>query len=122
MGDDKATLELHGPAGFWGKLSGLTGEHILHVVIIALLAVLLFLVQASDNDRDKRYISLQGQINEMIKQGRVVQENQNTIMKVLSSTNEEQRATTYVLTLSENERKSLRLVMPETLRQRTNNR
>lgn len=122
MGDDKATLELHGPAGFWGKLSGLTGEHILHAVIIVQLVALLFMVQASDNDRDKRYVGLQQQVHELLKQGRVTQDNQSVIIKALANTNDEQRSITYVLTLSESERKALKLVMPDALRARTNNR
>ena len=122
MGDDKATIELHGPAGFWGKLSGLTGEHILHAVIIVQLVALLFMVQASDNDRDKRYVGLQGQVHELLKQGRQTQENQTVIIRALANTNDEQRSITYVLTLSESERKALKLVMPDALRARTNNR
>ncbi len=115
---ETTTVELHAPGGFWGKLSGITTDNILHLIIITLLGVLIVMVKDSDNDRDKRYVGLQVQVNEMLRQGRQTQDNQQTILKALAAMNVEQQATTYVLTLNEAERKKLNLTMPDSLRNR----
>lgn len=115
---DSIVLEAHGPAGFWGRITGLNAQNVLLFLLVAMMGVLLYMIKSSDDDRDRRYVDLQRQIAEMLKQSGVVQDNQRTILQAIASTTEEQRSITYVLTLNERERKLLNLTMPASLRDR----
>lgn len=103
-----ATVELHGP-GVWGKLSGINGEHLLHLVIIVLLGMVIFLLITNDRDRDVQMTSI-------AHSQQAILSNQAVMIAQLKLDSLETASITYVLTLDERERKSLRLNMPDSLR------
>ncbi len=118
MTDERAEFELHGPAGFWGRFSGVKPEHLIGLVVVAMLGVLIWSTQKSDHDRDKRYLLLQQQILQLLQDNVDIKRKQDTILKSASDQASELRVVTYVLSRNEEERKKLNLEMPDILRER----
>lgn len=107
-------LEVHAPGQFWAKVTGGDVKGLLIVIIILMATGSLFL-QAQENTRL------------FLEQHKITQSNQIQIINQLANTNKlisdgqekqtrAQTVQTYVLTLSDYERKALRLQEPEELR------
>jgi hypothetical protein len=118
MGEDKAALELHAPAGFWAKFTGITSSEVMHFVIVMMLGALIWMINKSDHDRELRYADLKTQMSQMALSDKESRERQEAMLKGLQNITLEQQATTYVLTLTPEERNKLRLAVPEKLRDR----
>lgn len=115
-------VEVHGPANIWGRISGINTQGFFLFLIVCMQAVLVYMIVQSDRDREIRYIGLQQQLRLTEENDKLLRTNQDMFKKVVESVVEEQKVTTYVLTLSDTERKGLRLTMPESLKGRQRGR
>ncbi len=113
-----AIVEIHAPAGFWGKVTGLTAHDFFLFVIVLMLGVLIFMVQKSDSDRERRYADLQQQLSAIAASDKTTISNQMVILRAVADVAEEQKATTYVLTLNQKQREALKLQEPKSIRDR----
>ena len=121
MGEETASLEVQG-AGLRAKLSGISGDHILHFVIIVLLGLLIWKVFAIDKERSEQFGLVMVSLNNASALSTRVLENQSKIIRGLDDGAAQQEGTNYILTLSDSERKALKLTMPASLRKQVNGR
>lgn len=112
-------LELHGP-GFWGKISGISLNDILHLVIIAMVGILIFMVGKSDSDREARYADLQVKLRDMENRDKLAEQQRAAVNGALAGLQEEQINTTWAVIQSESVKENIRkrLAMPRSLRDR----
>jgi hypothetical protein len=124
--DDEGKINLSvGRGAWWAKVAGLTGQEIMLFLIFTMLAALFYVVLQSDRDREVRYARVEQHYAKMYSEFVASRErdarthaNQDALRGAIVSVGEEQKGTTYVLTLSETERKALRLQEPEVIRNR----
>ena len=112
-------LEVHGP-GMWGKLSGISGEHILHFVIIVMLGMLMWQMQSIDKEREKQFSMVMTSLSENSAVDKTIINNQGKIIQLLDANSDSMDEMIYVSTLNERERKDLKLSMPKGLRMKMN--
>ena len=117
---EMASLEIHAPGDFWGKITGIKAGDFFLFVIVVLLCALIYMVRESDNDRDKRYLGLATQLAEMNKASAAQQLSQQTILTAVAGVNTEQQITTWAILQDEKSRAELRrkLAMPRALKDR----
>jgi len=121
----KVDVELSGPFGSKAKVFGLTGEQIMLFLVFAILAAILYTLIQSDRDRELRYSRVEQfyakmfrEFEESRQRDLATHATQKFVLDAINGVKEEQRGTTYVLTLSEAERRALKLQMPAVLRDR----
>lgn len=111
---ETTTVEVHGPGGLWAKLGGADIKSLFVVIIILMAAATLWL----QSDANSKQIAENTKM--FLNQHAITQGLQKDIIKSMADGQDRseraQVVLTYVLTLNEAERKSLRLAMPDELR------
>ena len=114
-----SSVEIHGPGGVWGKVSGYHIVETMQLIVLVLTLVGVALVWWT-NEINRGQFLQQHQITQSLL--RTVIENQGILIKM---TNETQRSivdatqiNTYVMSLPQQHRESLKLTMPDALRYR----
>ena len=112
-------VEGEAPGGFKAKISGLNSFTVRDLVVVAMLGILMYMVYSGEGDRAAFRATMYEYVAKAMQHDNTIMENQASIVKSIKDVTEEQRVMTYVLTLSESERKNLRLAMPQSLRERS---
>jgi cytoskeletal protein RodZ len=117
---EKATLELHGPAGVWGKVSGVTADHVLHFVIIIMLGLLIWQMFMIDKQRMSQFAAVMQSLADNSAQNKQILDNQTKLIAKLDLAEDSTEVTQYILLLSQPQRDAVRakLTMPKTLAQK----
>lgn len=113
-----SNLEIQGPVGLRAKLTNVSSDAVMHFILIILMLGLMYMIYNGENERLLFRKDMYRSIQEQINNNKIIQTDQNIILKSITDVNEEQKATTYVLTLDEQQRKALKLDMPIVLRNR----
>ena len=119
--ENGVTVEAHGPGGFWGKVSGADVKGLLMVIIILMgFGAIAYqnYEQANQAAENTRMFLTQHAVTQTLQKDIIA--NQGHIVKLMTTTQDEVKRAlfvqTYVLSLDENQRKALRLEMPEELK------
>jgi hypothetical protein len=117
MSDEGISIEARG-GGLWAKVNGLTGKQLLLFLIFLTLAGVLALMVRNETVRDANFASIMAQLNEATLRDGQARTDRMVILNAIEGIVDEQRTTTYVLTLDQKQREALNLRMPKSLRDR----
>ena len=117
---EKATLELHGPAGVWGKVSGVTADHVLHFVIIIMLGLLIWHMFQIDKQRMSQFAAVMQALGDNSAQNKQILDNQTKLIAKIDVAEDQTEVTHYILLMSQQDRDAVRkkLTMPASLAQK----
>ena len=124
------SIEAHGPGGFWGRLSGIdVGNVLVSILVVVVLGVAGFAWNDGRNSDEKskvEYLAAHKATQVLLA---TVIANENAIMNTIQQMQaqnvkiaESVDDTSYILTLTQQQREKLHLEMPYSLRRKLNER
>jgi hypothetical protein len=123
---ENAALEVEGSVG---SVKGaarfrdtLSVDVALHLVIITMLGILIYLVVLQENDRERRYTATNLSMMQTLEEIKKAAIDHSVLLRNQVAIIGEIEGIPYVLTLTEPERKALKLQMPDSLRKKMNAR
>jgi len=87
-------LEGHAPGGFWGRITGLDSNSVMHFVLIGLMLGLLYMIYSGETERAMFRRDMYRILSEHKEMDVITQTNQALILKSVAAVGEEQKATT----------------------------
>jgi cell division protein FtsL len=97
-------------------------QTVLLLLIVLGVGLLLYMVNAQENDRERRYTPLGAALAQIISEAQKANKEHAQLLTNQANIINESRIQTYVLTLEPEQRKRLNLAMPDELRARSNPR